>query len=92
MIEEFVQKFRRAARGSGYKKKTFVEEFKRRMNRVIRRKLIEVERPLTSIEQQYKYITNPDKHWRESQREEKRLRKRKKSKNQGQRQINIGNN
>ena len=51
IIEEFVQEFRRAARGSGYEESVLVEEFKREINRVIRRKLIEAERPLISIEQ-----------------------------------------
>ena len=39
-IEEFVQEFRRAVRGSGYKERLLVEEFKREMNGIIRRKLI----------------------------------------------------
>ena len=50
-MEEFVQKFRRTARGSKYKGRVLVEEFKRGMSRVIRRKLIEAKRPLSSIEQ-----------------------------------------
>ena len=40
------------------------------MNRMIRKKLIEVERPLISIEQWYKHTTNLDKYWRKSKREE----------------------
>ena len=51
MMEEFVQEFRRVARGSGYQGKVLVEEFKRRMNRGIKRKLMEVERPPSSIKQ-----------------------------------------
>jgi len=49
-MEEFVQEFKRAARGSGYEGRLLVEEFKRGMNRGIQRKLIEAENPLTSIE------------------------------------------
>lgn len=41
IIEEFVQEFRRVAKGSGYKGWLLVEKFERRMNRVIRWKLIE---------------------------------------------------
>ena len=41
MIEEFVQEFKRAARGSRYKGRLLVEEFKRGMNGAIRRKLME---------------------------------------------------
>ena len=37
-------------RGSGYERKLLVEEFKRGMNRMIRRKLIEAENQLASIE------------------------------------------
>ena len=43
-IEEFIQKFRRTARGSGYEGRLLVEEFKRRINAMICRRLIELER------------------------------------------------
>ena len=42
-IEEFVQNFKRVARGSGYEEQSLIEEFKRGMNEVIRKKLIEAE-------------------------------------------------
>ena len=74
-IEEFIQEFRRAARGSRYKGRPLIEEFKRGMNGLIRRKLMEAERSSTSIEKWYKHATNLDKHWSESRREEDRLRK-----------------
>ena len=73
-MEKFVQEFRRVARGSRYKGRPLVKEFKRGMNRVGRRKLIEIERPPTSIEQWYEYATNLDRHWKESKRKEKKLR------------------
>ena len=76
-MEEFVQEFKRAARGSGYEGKLLVEEFKRGMNGGIRRKLMEAENPLTSIEQWYRRATALDRNWRESRREEKRLKGRK---------------
>ena len=50
-MEEFVQKFKRAARESGYEGRPLVEEFKREMNGAIRRKLMEVENQPSSIEQ-----------------------------------------
>ena len=50
-IEEFVQEFKRAARGSGYEGRPLVEEFKRGINGGIRRKLMEAENPPASIEQ-----------------------------------------
>ena len=68
-----------------------VKEFKREMNRAIRRKLTEAERPPKSTEQWYKCITNLDRHWREN-REEERLRDRKESRNQEKRQEALENN
>ena len=53
-MEEFVQEFKRAARGSGYEKQPLVEEFKRGMNGAIRRKLMEAESQLDFIEQWYR--------------------------------------
>jgi len=53
-MEEFVQEFKRVARGSGYEGRPLVEEFKRGMNGGIRRKLMEAENPPASIEQWYR--------------------------------------
>ena len=53
-IEEFVQEFKRTARESGYKGRLLVEKFKREMNRVIRRKLMEAKNQSGSIEQWYR--------------------------------------
>jgi len=50
-MEEFVQEFKRAARGSRYEGRPLVEEFKRGMNRAIRRKLMEAKNQPGSIEQ-----------------------------------------
>ena len=74
-MEEFVQEFKRAACGSGYERRLLAEEFKKGMNGEIRRKLMEVENPLASIEQWYRRATALDRNWRESRREEERLRK-----------------
>jgi len=74
-MEEFVQEFKRAVRGSEYKERLLIEEFKRGMNGMIRRKLMEAERLPTSIKQWYECATNLDRYWRESRREEKRLRR-----------------
>ena len=74
-IEEFVQEFKRAARGSGYEGRPLMEEFKRGINGGIRRKLMEAENPPTSIEQWYRRATALDRNWRESRREEERLKK-----------------
>ena len=74
-MEEFVQEFKRAARGSGYEGRPLVEEFKREINGGIRRKLMEAENPPASIEQWYRRATALDRNWRESRREEERLKK-----------------
>ena len=73
-MEEFVQEFKRAARGSGYEKQPLVEEFKRGMNGAIRRKLMEAESQLDFIEQWYRRTMALDRNWRENRREEERLR------------------
>ena len=44
-MEEFVQKFKRITRSSIYKERVLVEEVKQDMSRVIKRKLMEAERP-----------------------------------------------
>ena len=74
-MEEYMQEFKRTARGSGYEGRSLIEEFKRDMNGGIQRKLIEAENPLTSIKQWYRRATALDRNWRESRREEERLRK-----------------
>jgi len=73
MMEEYVQEFKRIARGSGYEERPLVEEFKRGMNGGIRRKLMEAENLPASIEQWYRRAMALDRNWRESRREEERL-------------------
>ena len=73
-MEEFVQEFKRAVRGSRYEGQPLVEEFKREINGVIRRRLMESENQPGSIEQWYKRAMVLDRHWRGSKRKEKRLR------------------
>ena len=77
-MEEFIQEFKRAARGSRYERRSLIEEFKRGMNGEIRRKLMEAENQPASIEQWYKRAMALDRNWRESKREEERLRSKKK--------------
>ncbi len=43
IMEEFVQDFKRVARGSGYEGRPLMEEFKQSINGAIRWNLIEVE-------------------------------------------------
>ena len=74
-MEEFVQEFKQATRGSGYEGRPLVEEFKRGINGGIRRKLIEAENLPTSIKNWNRRATVLDRNWKKSRREEKRLRK-----------------
>ena len=76
-MEEFVQIFKRIARGSGYEGRPLIEEFKRGINGGIRRKLMEVKNPPASIEQWYRRAMALDRNWRESRKEEERLREKK---------------
>ena len=48
---EYAQEFKKIARGSEYERWPLIEEFKRGLNRGIRRKLIEAKSPPSSIEE-----------------------------------------
>ena len=76
IMKEFVQEFKKAARGSRYKGRPLVEEFKRGINSTICQRLIESEWQPGSIEQWYDRAIALNKNWRESKREEERLRER----------------
>ena len=52
-----------------------IKEFKKGINRVIRRKLMEVENQPGSIEKKFRRATTLDQNWRKSRREEERLKK-----------------
>ena len=65
-MKKFIQKFRRAARESGFERRLLIKEFKREMNRVIWRKLIKAEHLSRNIEQQYKKATNLNRYQRGS--------------------------
>jgi len=47
--DEYVQEFKKVTRGSGYEGQSLIEEFKRGLNRAIRRKLAEAKEPLSII-------------------------------------------
>ena len=48
---EYIQEFKKITQGSGYKKWPFIEEFKRELNRAIRRKLAKAEISPSTIEE-----------------------------------------
>jgi len=47
--DKYVQEFKKVARGSGYKGRPLIEEFKKGLNGAIRRKLAEAEEPPSTI-------------------------------------------
>jgi len=71
-MKEFVQKFKRAVRESKYERRLLIEEFKREIIRVIRKKLIKAECTSRSIKQWYQRMINLDKH----RKKKKKLRER----------------
>ena len=62
IMEEFVQEFKRAARGSRYEGRPLIEKFKRGMNEGIRRKLMKAENWPALIEQWYKRVMALDRN------------------------------
>ena len=51
MVDEYVQEFKRATRDSGYEGRALVEEFKKGLSGMIRRRLAEAKVPLITIMQ-----------------------------------------
>ena len=47
--DEYMQEFKKVARGSGYEGRSLIKEFKQGLNGAIRRKLAEAEEPPTTI-------------------------------------------
>jgi len=47
--DEYVQEFKKIARGSGYEGRSLIKEFKRGLSGAIRRKLAEAEEPPSTI-------------------------------------------
>ena len=47
--DKYVQEFKKVARGSGYERRSLIEEFKRGLSGAIKRKLIKAEEPPTTI-------------------------------------------
>ena len=60
----------RSSRGSGYEGRALVEEFKRGLSGVIRRRLAEAETPPTTIEQWQERAVQLDRNMRQSRAEE----------------------
>jgi len=71
--DEYVQEFKKVTRGSSYEGRPLIEEFKRGLNRSIRRKLAEAEEPLTTIGEWQKRAVRLDRNQRQSRIEERML-------------------
>jgi len=70
---EYVQEFKKVARGSGYEGRPLIEEFKRGLNGSIRRKLAEAEEPSTTIGEWQERAVRLDRNQRQSRMEERTL-------------------
>jgi len=71
--DEYVQEFKKVARGSGYEGRPLIEEFKRGLNGAIRRKLAETEEPPTTIGEWQERAVRLDRNQRQSRAEERML-------------------
>ena len=69
--DEYVQEFRRAARGSGYERRALIDEFKRGLNGTIKRKLAEAESPPNMITEWQERAVRLDRNTRQSRSEDK---------------------
>jgi len=70
---KYVQEFKKVTRGSGYKRRPLIEEFKRGLNKTIRRKLAEVESLPTTIGEWQERAVRLDRNQRQSRAEERLL-------------------
>ena len=71
--DEYVQEFKKITRGSGYKGRPLIEEFKRGLNRAIRRKLAKAESLPTTIGEWQERAIKLDRNQKQSRAEERLL-------------------
>jgi len=71
--DEYVQEFKKVARGSSYERRPLIEEFKRELNRSIRRKLAEAEELPTTIGEWQERAVRLDRNQKQSRMEERIL-------------------
>ena len=71
--DKYIQKFKKIARESKYKGQPLIEEFKRELNREIRRKLTEAESPPSLIEEWQERSVRLDRNQRQSRAEKRML-------------------
>ena len=73
--DKYVQEFKKVARESSYKGRSLIEEFKRKLNRAIRRRLAEAEELPTIIGEWQERAIRLDRNQRQSRVEERVLRR-----------------
>ena len=71
--DKYMQEFKKVARESSYKRRPLIKEFKRGLNRSIRRKLAEVEELPTTIGERQERVVRLDRNQRQSRMEERML-------------------
>jgi len=71
--DEYVQEFKKVARGSSYEGRPLIEEFKRGLNRTIKRKLAEAEELPTTIGEWQERAVRLDRNQRQSRAKERML-------------------
>ena len=71
--DKYMQEFKKIARGSSYERRPLIEEFKRGLNKSIRRKLAEAEELPTTIGEWQERIVRLDRNQRQSRMEERML-------------------
>jgi len=71
--DEYIQEFKKVAKGSGYKGRPLIEEFKRGLNGVIRKKLVEAKELPTTIGEWQKRAVRLDRNQRQNRAEERML-------------------
>jgi len=71
--DEYVQEFKRAARGSGYEGRMLIDEFKRGLNGMIKRKLAEAESPPSTIAEWQERAVKLDRNTRQSRAEDRAM-------------------
>jgi len=73
--DEYMQEFKKVTRRSNYERRPLIKEFKRELNRAIRRKLARAEEPPTTIEEWQERTVRLDRNQRQSRTEERMLGK-----------------
>ena len=71
--DEYIQEFKKIARGSNYEKQPLIEEFKRRLSGALKRKLAEIESPSSTIEEWQERVVKLDRNQRQSRAKERIL-------------------